>query len=222
MITRWVRLFWPTLAVALLVVGVAGISLLGRSGLHDYHATPPRPIRQSSTGDPPPPGGHTLQVGWFVEATLILFLVLASALVVVTAVVLTKRLIGARRRRVAAEVATMVDADDAEVLAAVESGLAELADDGVDPRAAVIACWVRLEAIAMAAGIERRPGDTPSDLVTRLLDRYRVSEDALTSLTELYHVARYSTRVIASTMRDDARAALGRLRTDLAATGAPR
>src|SRR4051794_13079515 len=35
--------------------------------------------------------------------------------------------------------------DEAEMLAAVDAGLAELSDSDGDPRRAVIACWVRLE-----------------------------------------------------------------------------
>ncbi len=59
------------------------------------------------------------------------------------------------------------------MLAAVDAGLADL-DDG-DPRAAVIACWVRLEEAAAAAGTPREPGDTPGELVLRLLAGHQVS-----------------------------------------------
>jgi len=71
------------------------------------------------------------------------------------------------------------------VRAAVDAGLAELDDADADPRRAVIACWVRLEAAAAAAGTERSPGDTSTELVSRLLARHRVSEPVLSALAEV-------------------------------------
>src|SRR5215510_8106319 len=54
------------------------------------------------------------------------------------------------------------------VRAAVDAGLAALDDADTDARRAVIACWVRLEAAAAAAGTERSAGDTSTELVSRL------------------------------------------------------
>jgi hypothetical protein len=56
-----------------------------------------------------------------------------------------------------------------ELVAALDAGLEELSDTDRDPRRAVIACWVRLEQAAAAAGTPRHPGDSPTDLVGRLL-----------------------------------------------------
>ena len=79
-----------------------------------------------------------------------------------------------------------------DVIAALDEGIARLAGDG-DARSAVIACWVRLEEVAQAAGTPRAPSDAPADLVTRLLGAHQVSTAALTSLADLYRAARYST-----------------------------
>lgn len=106
-----------------------------------------------------------------------------------------------------------------EVVAALDAGLQDLDDADRDPRRAVIACWVRLEQAAAAAGTPRRPGDTPADLVGRLLAEQQVHADVLAALAAVYRQARYATHVVDERMRADARAALGRLRTDLA-TGA--
>ena len=103
-----------------------------------------------------------------------------------------------------------------EVIAAVDAGLVELADDDADPRRAVIACWVRLEHAAAAAGTPRQPGDTPAELITRLLAGHRVSAAVLYPLAEVYRLARYATHVVDPGMRDQARAALGQLRDELA------
>jgi hypothetical protein len=103
----------------------------------------------------------------------------------------------------------------ADVLAAVDAGLADL-DDG-DPRAAVIACWVRLEEAAAAAGTPREPGDTPGELVLRLLGGHQISPGVLYGLAEVYRLARYATHSVDAGMREQARAALGQLRAELTA-----
>ncbi|HEU0240481.1 MAG TPA: DUF4129 domain-containing protein [Micromonosporaceae bacterium] len=101
-----------------------------------------------------------------------------------------------------------------EVIAALDEGIAQLATDR-DPRAAVIASWVRLEEVAHRAGTPRLASDAPADFVARLLAAHQVSRSALTSLADLYRAARYSTATIDSQMRDQAIAALGRIRHEL-------
>jgi hypothetical protein len=114
-----------------------------------------------------------------------------------------------------------------EVVAALDAGLVELDDADVDPRTAVIACWVRLEEAADAAGVARRTGDTPTDLVTRLLRGDPeagvpaiVSADVLAEFAHVYREARYATRPVDERTRDQARAALRRLRGELTAVAA--
>ncbi len=102
------------------------------------------------------------------------------------------------------------------VIAAVDASIAELASEDGDARSAVIACWVRLEEVAAVAGTRREPGDTPANLVDRLLRSHQVSAEVLYSLAELYREARYSTRLIESSMRLTARIAFGQLREELA------
>lgn len=104
------------------------------------------------------------------------------------------------------------------VLAAVDASIADLANDDGDPRSAVIICWVRLEQVAAAAGVERSAGDTPADLVRRLLAAHHVSGQVLDTLADLYRAARYSPGEVASSMRDDARRAFVRLRDELASS----
>ncbi|MDW5323286.1 DUF4129 domain-containing protein [Plantactinospora sp. KLBMP9567] len=116
---------------------------------------------------------------------------------------------GARKLRSAEQTAE-------EVVAALDAGLVDLSDTDADPRKAVIACWVRLEQAAAAAGVERRPGDTPTDLVTRLLGAGRpVSADVLAAFADVYREARYATHTVDERMRAQAVAALRRLRTEL-------
>lgn len=109
-----------------------------------------------------------------------------------------------------------------DVVAALDAGLVELDDRDTDPRTAVIACWVRLEEAAATAGVSRRTGDTPTDLVTRLLSGEPdadvpaiVSADVLSEFAHVYREARYATHAVDERMRDQARSALRRLRGEL-------
>jgi hypothetical protein len=103
-----------------------------------------------------------------------------------------------------------------EMVAALDAGLQELATDR-DPRGAVITCWVRLEQAAADAGTPRRPGDTPGELVTRLLGEHAVDAVVLAGFAEVYRQARYATHVVDERMRAEAVAALHRVRDDLTA-----
>jgi hypothetical protein len=104
-----------------------------------------------------------------------------------------------------------------DVVAALDAGIEELADSGTDPRQAVIACWVRLEQAAASAGVVRATGDSPTDLVGRLLATQRVDAAALAGLADAYREARYATHPVDDRMRRRAVDAVRRLRTDLEA-----
>jgi hypothetical protein len=114
-------------------------------------------------------------------------------------------------------VASVVAAD--EVVAALDAGLTNLSDQDADPRLAVIACWVRLEEAAAAAGTPRHPGDTPTELVHRLLATHRVSRGVLDDLAAVYREARYATHPVSERTRADAVRALGLLRAELTGAG---
>lgn len=102
-----------------------------------------------------------------------------------------------------------------EVVAAIDAGISQLADLDADPRGAVIACWVRLEQAAAAVGTPRQVGDSPTDLVTRLLRTHEVSPAVLEGLAAVYLEARFATHTIDDRMRSAAVAALGQVRSDL-------
>jgi hypothetical protein len=103
---------------------------------------------------------------------------------------------------------------------AVESGLAEIHRG--TPANAVIACWVALEQAAAAAGVARHASETASEFTIRVLAVDGVSADDLLSLADLYREARYSSHPSTEATRDQARAALTRLRDDLAVTTSAR
>lgn len=105
-------------------------------------------------------------------------------------------------------------AEDEELLAAVDEAV-QRSSDTADPRQAVIACWVRLEEAAAAAGVPRHDTDTATDLVVRLLRTRDVSEPVLSALAGAYRRARYAWHPVDEQMRREARSALQRLRTEL-------
>jgi hypothetical protein len=103
---------------------------------------------------------------------------------------------------------------------AVESGLA-VVESGTATDA-VIACWVALEDAAASAGVARQASETPAEFTVRVLGVGGISEPELLGLAELYREARYSTHGSSEDARNQARAALIRLRDELAAAMATR
>lgn len=98
---------------------------------------------------------------------------------------------------------------------AVESGLAAV--DSGTATDGVVACWVALEGAAASAGVGRQDSETPAEFTVRVLGVGGVSEPELLRLAQLYREARYSTHGSSEDARTQARAALVRLRDELAA-----
>jgi hypothetical protein len=228
------RRWWPLAAVA---------AMLAVAAVAAAHSSPQldRIPRANRTGQPPPtpqeaptatpdatatvaPGSvdEALLPSWvpMLLGALLLLLVAGFALLMLVGLIsaLFRRRYG--ERLLPAEAAEP-SVDAAEVVAAVDAGLEDLSDADRDPRRAVIACWLRLEEAAQAAGIPRGVADTSTDLVTRLLtggadgSRRVVSADVLAGFAEVYREARYATHTVDERMREQARAALIRLRAEL-------
>jgi uncharacterized protein DUF4129 len=180
---------------------------------------PPDPQQQPTGAVPAParaaPAGLPDWIGTAALVVLIIAAVVLAALLIWAFVRDQVRRQALRAPRPAALVTPQPPAD--ELVAALDAGLEELSDIDRDPRRAVIACWVRLEQAAAAAGTPRRPGDTPTDLVSRLLAEQRVDRRLLSALRDVYREARYATHSVDERMRAEARSALQRLRADLSA-----
>lgn len=181
---------------------------------------PPAPLETSAGGAGPAATPAGLP-DWVGTAALVVLGIAGLVLValVAWAIVRDRARRGARssdRAPVAAEPRTAE-----ELVAALDAGLEELSDTDRDPRRAVIACWVRLEQAAAAAGTRRHAGDSPTDLVGRLLREQWVDAQVLAALLEVYRQARYATHTVDDQMRTQARSALQRLRADLGAGVAP-
>ncbi|MEV7329113.1 DUF4129 domain-containing protein [Micromonospora sp. NPDC093244] len=229
------RRWWPVGVIALLLAGAAlasGNSSIGASRIPPVEQVPWVP--EYPTAEPPPSipveprdAGEATQAQipqWIATVAMVLLgLAILAALSYLGWILLR----GLRRRRATRALPAQrsrrtAEGTAREVVAALDAGLVDLDDQATDPRVAVIACWVRLEEAAATAGVPRRTGDTPTDLVSRLLRGDPdagvpaiVSADVLAELAYVYREARYATRPVDERTRDQARAALRRLRGEL-------
>ncbi|MET7803726.1 DUF4129 domain-containing protein [Micromonospora chersina] len=234
------RRWWPVAAVILLLsvaALAAGHSTIGASRIPpaadnipyvpEYPSAEPAPsitIEPRDLGEPTS-GGIP---GWLATTAVVL---LGVAVLAVIGYVLWTVLGGALRRTTRAvptqRARRTAEGTAREVVAALDAGLEDLDDRSTDPRTAVIACWVRLEEAADEAGVPRRAEDTPTDLVSRLLRGDPAagvpaiaSADVLDGFAHVYREARYATHTVDERMRDQARAALRRLRGELTTVAA--
>ncbi|HEV7711692.1 MAG TPA: DUF4129 domain-containing protein [Asanoa sp.] len=223
------RRWWPLA----LVVGLLGLAALsaGHSSLQigqvESGTAAPAPAAQEDFSTPVAPTFEPTPEevaaaepselpGWLAPAAAVLCAVVVLAVIVLVVWLLVRDGLRRLRRRPVRYAEEMQAAPNADqVVAAVDAGLTDLSDTDGDPRRAVIACWLRLEQAAAAAGTPRQVGDSPTDLVARLLHAHQISADVLAALANVYREARYATHAVDDRMRAQARSALQRIRTEL-------
>ena len=107
-------------------------------------------------------------------------------------------------------------AEDPERLReAVESGRSALRTVD-DARAAIIACYLAMEASLAERGADRGIAGTPGELLTRATEAGLVRGTAAGRLTSLFYEARFSSHPLGHGQRDAAAQALDELAADLA------
>ena len=90
---------------------------------------------------------------------------------------------------------------DAQALAEeLAAGMEDL-ESIEDARAAVIACYARLETLLASAGVVPRPTDTPVELLERVLVELTDAKEGAATLTWLFERARFSDHEIDESMR---------------------
>ena len=89
-----------------------------------------------------------------------------------------------------------------------------------DPRRAVIAAYARLERVLAAHGEPRDDADTPEEHLGRVLGHLDVDRRAIRRLVDLFVHAEFSQHEIDAGMKDEAIAALERVRDELRAGAA--
>ena len=147
---------------------------------------------------------------WWVLGGIALTLLLAV-------VVLAIRVI--RRRRRAAPPESAREAPDRALLTDRRAARqARMLREG-SPREAIIATWLDLERLVATAGVPRRPSETSSELVVRVLDDREVPAAALTDLAALFREARFSTHELTESLRERAAGDLDAVHAALGARG---
>lgn len=147
---------------------------------------------------------------WWVLGGIVLALLLA---VVVLAIRVN------RRRRRAAPPESAREAPDRALLTDRRAARqARMLREG-SPREAIIATWLDLERLVATAGVPRRPSETSSELVVRVLDDREVPAAALTDLAALFREARFSTHELTEALRERAAGDLDAVHAALGARG---
>lgn len=142
---------------------------------------------------------------------------IALALLLAVVVVLAIRVI--RRRWRAAPPESAREAPDRALLTDRRAARqARMLREG-SPREAIIATWLDLERLVAAAGVPRRPSETSSELVVRVLDDREVPAAALTDLAALFREARFSTHELTEALRERAAGDLDAVHAALGARG---
>ncbi len=226
-----VRSWWPLLAVTAALVVVGGTAAvatpqLTRVPVPQGNPGPrptlfdngPSPVLPSPSTTRTPQAARISAPDWLLTLLTYLFLAILAAALVAVLWLIARNRASSRPGEIDEPRAAPVAAAE-EVVAAVDAGLSDLSDTDLDPRRAVIACWVRLEQVAAAAGTPRQASDTPTDMVTRLLAAHQVDANVLAAFADIYRRARYATHAVDEQMRGQARAALERVRSAL--TGVP-
>lgn len=221
---RWV----PVVFVAA-ALGVAGLAAAG-PGFVGHEVPPPEapetetvnPSASATASDMPgmptdaaPPPRNPALVGLFDALFTAFAAVLTAAVLALLGylafrwlrTLLTERVMRQGIDRHGASQPGDGDREAEQVRGAVRAGLADL-DAGGDPRQVVIACWLRLERVAAAAGTARMAADTPADLVARLLARHRVDRRTLERFADAYRLARYAPVEVTKGLAEVARDAL--------------
>jgi hypothetical protein len=103
----------------------------------------------------------------------------------------------------------------AETLADVLAETLESLRADPDPRRAVIRAYARLERVAAASGVPRRPAEAPLEYLGRLLAGLDVGPAAVRRLTTLFERAKFSHHAVDDSMKQEAIAALESVQEDL-------
>ncbi|HXZ63435.1 MAG TPA: DUF4129 domain-containing protein [Streptosporangiaceae bacterium] len=196
-------------------LGMATVAVLaGLSQLHlrPGHRSPVTVPGRPALRRPRVPGSaaaqHAASLTYFFYALLGLLLIAA---IVACVLVLLRRVPDS-----AAEGELVLPGDDdASLRAAIESGRRALRSFD-DAQAAIIACYVAMEASLAAAGTARAAAETPDELLARAVGSGLLAGTAAGRLTALFYEARYSSHALPAAARDEAVRALDAISAELA------
>jgi len=198
-----------TIAIAMIVLavlmGINAVGLRPRGKMLDIFRGehPSRPGKRLFKPEPSAGPAHLVDL-----------LYVALLVVLIAAVVACILLI---RRRAPAGPAGYLDdypAADTSLREAVESGHAALRQVD-DARAAIIACYLAMEASLAKAGTARTVAETPDELLARAAASGLVRGTSAGRLTEMFYEARFSTHALPQAARAEASQLLDLIAADL-------
>jgi hypothetical protein len=190
------------------VVVLAALSHLQPRPSHRTQTTPPAaPKLATPRGLKSAAAQNTEAVTYFLYALLALLLLVA----IVACVVILLRRVPAGP---AGDAVLPVD-DDESLREAIESGRRALRTFD-DAQAAIIACYVAMEASLASAGTARGAAETPDELLERASRSGLLRGGAAGRLTALFYEARYSSHALPASAREEAAEALDAISAELA------
>ena len=211
------RVLTGTLVTGLVLIPL-GYLLSAVAGVHPKRQRPTgRPLGSIGLGRTLRPRLVNGESGVADVLELLLVAVLLAALLTVIVILWRQH----RLRRLLPGYAPTADQDTpAELARAVGSGWSALREID-DARAAIIRCYLAMEASLAEAGAARGAAETPDELLARSVAAGLVAAGPAGALTSVFCQARFSTRPMPPTRRDDAERALADLAASLPATSPP-
>jgi len=228
------------ISLVLLVAGLVMAAVGTGRGVFFVADQPPARLRflleniDSGEGAPRPQrafaGRNAGQLPAVVEATLsVLLLLAAAALAVAVVVSVIRGLVGVRRLLLApsrggrpAAAVEEAEGTEEEATEPLRQRLARSLDvalpaleSAAEPREAVIACYVGMEGALRDLGTVRRPAETQTELLSRVLVEQSVPRVDAARLTDLFQTARFGRAPVDERMRTDAMRSLTRVRDAL-------
>jgi hypothetical protein len=203
--------------IVVVVIAVANIAGSKRGPLLQHlltHGRKPSP-RKRAPLQLGLPGGAADHGGYIVYG--VVGVVVLAALIVLIVVVARAR---TRPRRLGGYADEPPADEQDDLRKAIDSGLQALhAVD--DARAAIIACYVAMEASLASAGAARTVAETPDELLSRVATAGLVRGAAAATLTRLFYEARFSTHPLAADAKDTARQAMAAISAEVASRADP-
>jgi hypothetical protein len=135
----------------------------------------------------------------------------AGAAVALAVLVLVGAMLASRRRRGEEELGAK---EEDAVLRALDESLDDLRSER-DVRRAIIACYARMERALSRSGAARMVQEAPFEYLTRILGRVASAGPAVRALTELFERAKFSIEPMGPQEKEQAIAALEKLRTEV-------
>lgn len=197
-----------------IALGMATVAVL--AGIGSVHLRPGHRARPLAPGKLAPPRPRPVKgaaVHTAASVTYILYALLA--LLLLAAIVASVLVILRRVPAGSAGHSVVLPADDGELRDAIESGRRALRSFD-DAQAAIIACYVAMEASLAGAGTAREAAETPDELLARAAKSGLLHGPAAGRLTELFYEARYSSHALPAAARDEAVQALDAIAAELA------